>query len=153
MNSQGYQLVIAALIGGAISVFTTWLNNRFQLQREYQQWLRQQEAEQRKWYREQMHEIYKQCIFYLTKVIRGPKTGDVSKTTELCTEAEKYLVLLLANYPDKDSENFQTLVETIKNFESSGPERFDLAKDLRIRVSTLMLEDPRVNSQHSTLDF
>lgn len=148
MNSQGYQLVIASLIGGAISLLTTWLNNRFQLQREHQQWLRQQEAEQQKWYREQMYEIYKQCIFYLTKVVRGPQIGDVSTTLGWCTEAEQYLTLLLINHLDKESESFRLLVEAIDSFSSRKTDRYQLASDLKKKISALMIEDPRVNSKN-----
>ncbi len=58
MNTfSGYQIVIAALIGAAISLVTTWLNNWFQLKRE-----------QKQQYRNQLNPIYINCISLLNQV-------------------------------------------------------------------------------------
>jgi hypothetical protein len=56
-TSSGYQVVIAALIGAAISLLTTWLNNWFQLKRE-----------QKQWHRNQLNQIYTNCITLLNQI-------------------------------------------------------------------------------------
>lgn len=47
---SGYQILVALLIGGMISLLTTWVNNKSQLERDKQQWLRQEESEKHKKY-------------------------------------------------------------------------------------------------------
>lgn len=143
MNSQGYQIVIAAVIGGGISLLTTWLNNKFQLRREEQQWLRQQEAERQKWYREQLYEIYKECISCLTKVSNCYDFASF-EDFEWCVEAEKYLNLLLVNHQDKYSEPFYRLMEQITEFTSCPEIPRELATSLKNTVCSMMADDERI---------
>lgn len=130
-TSPGYQVVLAALIGAAISLFTTWLNNSFHVKREQQQW-----------YRNQLSQIYLKCIFLLNQVSNEIwlENIDVDKLRNILedfdisldanlpevaskfkadyaivpdnkvklfqnyyTEIQEQLMLLLANQPQKDS--------------------------------------------------
>jgi hypothetical protein len=147
-GSSGYQIIVAALIGGIISLFTTWLNNRFQLDREKQQWLRQEESEKQKWYREQLYEVYRKCLSLLTQIEDSPRLGNVTEGIKLLTEAKEYLTLLEINHPNRDSEEFKALQSSINIFLSEGFENNLYPTGyLKQRIIDLMASDMRINSK------
>ena len=143
-TSTGYQFVIATLIGGGISVFTTWLNNRSQLYRERQQWLRQQETERQKRYGEQLYEIYRKSISLLIKFRNSNPIGDVSERNNIYAELQEYLLLLQINCLSKNLEEQTMLISMIDSFLLADADKNSLADELKIKILETMRKDLRL---------
>jgi uncharacterized protein YnzC (UPF0291/DUF896 family) len=74
-QSPGIYIILAAVVSGTLliinNLLVTSINNNFQLEREKQQGIRQQESERQKWYREKIYDSYRTSIQVLTKIVQG----------------------------------------------------------------------------------
>jgi hypothetical protein len=70
-QSPGIYILLAAVLSSVSLLINNWINHKFQLDRENQQSIRQEESERQKWYREKIYESYRNSIHILTKVIQA----------------------------------------------------------------------------------
>lgn len=129
-ESPGIYIVLSAVVSGIMLLTSNFINNNFQLEREKQQGIRQQESDQKKWYREKIYDSYKTLIQVLTKIIqerhemnaRNRVTQDEYINLEkLYFEFNSELGLILAGYPGKDSEEFKEEIAKINKYMQSEP--------------------------------
>lgn len=170
---SAYPVVIAALIAGFISLFTSLLticlNNIFQKQRANEQWTQSQ-----------LYENYTKSISYLAKLrtlrraytydVREPRdiqahpgipshlkksvpTQNLEQATNCYSEVQEHLTHILAKHPRKNSEEFENLKISIYWFRSnyaylfssdSIPDQNNKIFELENRIFELMLNDPRL---------
>jgi len=117
--------VLAAVISGVIlTINNFWIsssNNKFQLEKEKQQRIWQEESDHKKWYREKIYDYYKKSIQILTKMMQeDAEIGfyvdmgysdkiSISKSlnvAKLNQELLAELVIIKAGHSDKDSKEF-----------------------------------------------
>jgi hypothetical protein len=108
----------ATISGIILTLNNRWItatNNQFQLEREKEQGIRQQESEQRKWYREKIYDSYKRAIQLLTEMmqieyeIENKYKIDEStpiKFHKLSLELMSEFELIIYNYPAEDFEEY-----------------------------------------------
>lgn len=104
------QTLFAVLLGGFISLATTWLNNRYQLNREKENW-----------YREQLYDNYRKCMSLLIKIQDlNSSAENLEEKRKLFVDLKEYLILVQINYPPtkvKEYQEFETEInEYIKVF-------------------------------------
>lgn len=125
-QSPGIYIICAALISGlltlASSLLTTLISNRYQLERKKQQGLRQQESDRQKWYREKIYDSYQTSIQVLTKIIQQHNTNNKKarigvdhwiELENLYLEFQSVFQIIIAGYPEKDSEDFKKELDKI----------------------------------------
>ncbi|MDB9510308.1 hypothetical protein PN499_03710 [Kamptonema animale CS-326] len=150
-QSPSVYIVGAALISGILtlvsSLLTTLINNKFQLEREKQQSLRQQESEQKKWYREKVYDSYITSIQVLTKMIQKKDEIDLRRMVHvdnfttlrnLYFEFQAYFTIIIAGHPEKDSEDFKEQLNNINKYIQEAP------LIVRHIVTNLMEQDSRI---------
>jgi hypothetical protein len=127
LSQPGLPIVLAAIISsilsGTLLIVSNIINNKFQLEREKQQGIRQQESERKKWYREKIYDSYKTSIQVLTKIMQKQyeltTTYDVDQDEsinleKLYFEFNSEFEIIRAGYADKDSEEFKEKMAKIK---------------------------------------
>jgi len=113
---DGWKYVVSSLVGGGIAIFVTFLNNRYQLRKDGQQWER-----------EKLWDGYQKCIsnlnlleslwtnldsrmelsYILLKEERGQIFG-------LYSEIYPYLYWIIYNHPNSGSKEMEFLKEIIE---------------------------------------
>ena len=150
-QSPGIYIICAALISGfltlASSLLITLISNRYQLEREKQQGLRQQESDRQKWYREKIYDSYQTSIQVLTKIIQQHNTNKKKammgvdhwiELENLYFEFQSVFQIIIAGYPEKDSEDFK---EELNKINESLQEMPLLARYI---VTSMMERDSRI---------
>ncbi|HEY9875347.1 MAG TPA: hypothetical protein V6D12_18090 [Candidatus Obscuribacterales bacterium] len=130
------QTLLAVIIGGIISFATTWLNNRYQLNREKQNW-----------YREQLYENYRKCISLLIKIQNlNSSAENLEEKRVFLTELKEYLVLLQINYPSNKIKEYQELETEINEYLKVFPNVYlnSASQKLLNRVIELLKNDLRL---------
>lgn len=150
MNPQALGPLYAVLFGTTnlvTGLMTPWISHHFQLRRERKQWIRQQEAEERKWLREELQTIYKNCIRYLTLVNCGVPIGEIAQEIKWHTEAQECLTMLLSHHPARDTPTFDAFRKDVASFseKSYGFEVKQEAGTLKEQIVNLMAQDPRLH--------
>ncbi|HEY9295146.1 MAG TPA: hypothetical protein VIQ31_02010, partial [Phormidium sp.] len=122
--------VISSILSGTLLIISNVINNKFQLEREKQQGIRQQESEKKKWYREKIYDSYRTLIQVLTKIVQGRHefynkscvTNDERINVEkLYFEFNSEFEIIIANYPNKNSEEFKERMANISKYMQENP--------------------------------
>ena len=150
-QSPGIYIILAAVVSGVLliinNLLVTSINNNFQLEREKQQGIRQQESERQKWYREKIYDSYRTSIQVLTKIVQGRHEMDTkSRFTEdehinlekLYFEFNSEFEIIIAGYPGKDSEEFKEKMANIKKYMQEKP------LIARVIITEMMEHDSRI---------
>jgi len=97
-------------------------NNDFQLKRENEQRIWQEENERKKWYREKVYDSYRKSIHVLTKIVQAKFESQYYTTINqhiqlynLYWEFISELTIITANHPDKNLTDFQEEIAKIKD--------------------------------------
>lgn len=125
--------VLAAVISGIIlTINNFWvssINNKFQLEREKQQRIWQEESDQKKWYREKIYDCYRRAIQVLTQMVQenaeisfyddmdNSESITLNKRIGLAKLSWEFfaeLAIIKAGYPDKDSKEFKDEINKIE---------------------------------------
>jgi uncharacterized protein YnzC (UPF0291/DUF896 family) len=81
-QSPGIYIILAAVVSGVLliinNLLVTSINNNFQLEREKQQGIRQQESERQKWYRKKFMILIEHRFRFRQRLYRG----DMKSTSE-----------------------------------------------------------------------
>lgn len=124
-QSPGVYIILGALISSTLliinNLWMTSINNKLQLKREKEQGIRQQESDQKKWYREKTYDSYKTAIQLLTKIIQeGSKLQTNIETpntyinlNNLHLELSSELLIIAAGHPNKDCKEFKDKINEI----------------------------------------
>jgi sensor domain CHASE-containing protein len=153
LSQPGLPIILAAFISsilsGTLLIVNNIINNKFQLEREKQQGIRQQESDQKKWYREKIYDSYKTSIRVLTKIVQERHEID---TTDYSTQ-DKYInveklyhefnsefEMIMAGYPNKDSEEFKEKMANIRKYMQEKP------LIARIIITEMMEHDSRIKN-------
>lgn len=157
---QGIYILLGAVLGSIISgtllIINTSRNNNFQLERENQQRIWQEESERQKWYREKIYESYRTSIQILTKVIQAQFKAEFTSEYDdsynpgydldleillknLYLEFSSEFSLIIVGHPDKDSKDINEI--TTKFVDKSGYKDPFLARTL---ITRIMENDPRI---------
>jgi hypothetical protein len=161
--------VIAAVISSIFSIinnqWTSWVNNKFQLEREKQQNIRQLEREDkqriweeksdlRKWYREKVYASYTKAIQILTEIIKqrvNEENGDINSPKlsmiKLFIEFDSEYIMIIRSHPDKGSNNFEKIISEI---DKSIKEEPWIARDKLIEI---MEQDSRIKPVNNNIVF
>jgi len=148
-ESPGIYIVLSAVVSGIMLLTSNFINNNFQLEREKQQGIRQQESDQKKWYREKIYDSYKTLIQVLTKIIqerhemnaRNRVTQDEYIDLEkLYFEFNSEFGLIVAGYPGKNSEAFKEKIAKINKYMQTEP------LIARIIITDIMENDSRIKN-------
>jgi hypothetical protein len=118
--------VISSIVSGIILTFNNYwmnsVNNKFQLEREKEQGIRQQESDQQKWYREKLYDSYRKAIQLLTEMMQVEYEIEnkykIDESTninfhKLSLELMSEFELIIYNYP---VENFEEYDEKVTKF-------------------------------------
>jgi sensor domain CHASE-containing protein len=151
LSQPGLPIVLAAIISsilsGTLLIVSNIINNKFQLEREKQQGIRQQENDQKKWYREKIYDSYKTSIQVLTKIVQGRHEMDAKNhaTQDQYISLEKLYLefncefeMIMAGYPDKNSEEFKEKMANIRKYIQEKP------LFARIIITEMMEHDSRI---------
>ncbi len=148
-QSPGIYIVLSAIVSGIMLITSNFINNNFQLEREKQQGIRQQENEHQKWYREKIYDSYKTSIRVLTKIVQerheidttGYSTQDKYINVEkLYHEFNSEFEMIMAGYPNKDSEEFKEKMANIRKYMQEKP------LIARIIITEMMEHDSRIKN-------
>ncbi|MEG3872399.1 hypothetical protein [Microcoleus sp. Z1_B5] len=158
--------VLAAIISGIMliinNLWTNSINNNnqlerekqqrtWQLEREEQQRIWQEKTEQKKWYREKIYDSYKTSFQVLIKIQQEEldsinKTNDIIKKYTHITNINKLILefnieftMIIANHPDKNSEEFIDKLTTIDKCLRAATIDKSLEEDSS-RVRLIMIE-------------
>jgi len=150
-QSPGIYIVLAAVVSGALLIINNFLmtsiNNKFQLDREKQQGIRQQESERQKWYREKIYNSYRTSIQVLTKIVQGRHEIDLRNMAtqdeyinldKLYFEFNSEFAIIIAGYPGKDSEEFKEKMAKINKYMQDKP------LIARVIITEMMEHDSRI---------
>lgn len=112
-------------------------NNDFQLKRENEQRIWQEESERKKWCREKVYDSYKKSIHVLTKMVQAKfesefytSINQIDADTMINQGVQQYslywefiseLTIITANHPDKDLTYFQEQIAIIKDVVMEKP--------------------------------
>jgi sensor domain CHASE-containing protein len=151
LSQPGIPIVLAAILSsilsGTLLIVNNIINHKFQLEREKQQGIRQQESDQKNWHREKIYDSYKTSIQVLTKIVQGryqlETAYDIDQDEsinleKLYFEFNSEFEMIMAGYPDKDSEKFKEKMANIKKYLNVEPL---LA---RIIITEMMEDDSRI---------
>jgi sensor domain CHASE-containing protein len=139
--------VISSILSGTLLIISNIINNKFQLEREKQQGIRQQESERKKWYREKIYDSYRTSIQVLTKIIQGRHEFHTkSHVTQderinldkLYFEFNSEFEMIIANYPNKNSEEFKERMANISKYMQENP------LIARVFINEMMEHDSRI---------
>jgi len=124
----------------------------WQIEREKQQRIWQEKSEQQKWYREKIYDCYRRSFQVLTKIQQEEldsvnKTNDNLKKNQHLSNINKFILefnieftMIIANHPDKNSEEFMEILSTIDE---------SLRKDtwmVRAIIVKIMEDDSRIKN-------
>ncbi|MEG4626340.1 hypothetical protein Q5691_18885 [Microcoleus sp. w1-18aA5] len=150
-QAPGIYIVLAALISSTLLIINnlvvTSINNNFQLEREKQQGIRQQESERQKWYREKIYDSYRTSIQVLTKIVQGRHEMDTKSIftedehinlEKLYFEFNSEFEIIIAGYPGKDSEEFKEKMANIQKYMQKKP------LIARVIITEMMQHDSRI---------
>jgi len=148
-QSPGIYIVLSAIVSGIMLITSNFINNNFQLEREKQQGIRQQENEHQKWYREKIYDSYRTSIQILTKIMQGRHemdtksifTEDEHITLEkLYLEFSSEFAIIIAGYPNKESEEFKEKIANINKYMQKKP------LIARVIITEMMEHDSRIKN-------
>ncbi len=129
------------------NLLVTSINNNFQLEREKQQGIRQQESERQKWYREKIYDSYRTSIQVLTKIMQGQHEIELGNMAtqdryinldKLYFEFNSEFAIIIAGYPGKDSKEFQEKMAKINKYMREKP------LIARVIITEMMEHDSRI---------
>lgn len=111
--------IISSIVSGIIVTLNNyWMNsanNKFQLEREKEQGIRQQESDQQRWYREKVYDSYRKGIQLLTEMMQVEyeieNKYNIDETTsvsfhKLSIELMSEFELIIYDYPVEDYEEY-----------------------------------------------
>jgi hypothetical protein len=172
-QSPGIYILLAAVLSSVSLLINNWINHKFQLERENQQRIWQQESEKQKWYREKIYESYRNSIHILTKIIQAKfpaklrseyddsynEDYDLELTVllkNLYFEFTSEFSIILVGHPYKDSKELNEIIGEILD-ESMEKNPFMA----RVVMTRMMESDPRIkdvnkgylNSENTLTDF
>jgi hypothetical protein len=116
-QSSVINVIVGALVTGILLIINTSLNNCYQLKREKEQGIRQQESDQKKWYREKVYDSYSKIIQLLTEIMEIEfeiKNNYMTMTTEnksikvnrLSLELMSEFQIIVYGYPAEEFDKF-----------------------------------------------
>jgi hypothetical protein len=157
LSQPGLPIVLAAVISsilsGTLLIVNNIINNKFQLEREKQQGIRQQESDQKKWYREKIYDSYRTSIDLLKKIIQQDdeirayniaidcQYGEIDpKINKVYLDFKTEFNIIIVDYPGNDSKDFKEKISIIRNYIEPQP---SIALDL---ITEMMVNDPRIKS-------
>ncbi|MGB3788981.1 MAG: hypothetical protein WA949_13300 [Phormidesmis sp.] len=151
--------LIGAAIGASTGLASTLLTNWLGLKKEKEQWKRNIESEHERWLRENLQDVYGNCLYSLSRLlaaseitIEAGKLGAVlSKEHQReffldYSEAQKWLGLLLIYHPSKGSGNYSASSHQIATFSNARVPQIDSVQHLRGAVINLASKDIRLHS-------
>jgi hypothetical protein len=156
-QSPNYYILLSSLISGSMLLISIVINNYFQLKREKEQRIWQEESDKRRWYREKTYDSYKKLIQTLTNIIQlqveikdnEAVTDDkYTNLTNSYVEFGSEFTMIMASHPDKNSKEFEE--KKVKIFS----EALDLDKDpwlAREMITQIMENDSRINIVNNTM--
>ncbi|MEG4488525.1 hypothetical protein [Microcoleus sp. D2_18a_B4] len=148
--------VLGSLISGGLLIMNNSRNNKYQMEREKQQRISQEESDRHKWYREKIYDSYRNSIQILTTIIKEKYKAEIKSEYDSLYESnhDLDLVLTLKNlyfeftsefsiifvgHPYKDTKEFNEIIDEILN-DSVDKDPF-LA---RVVITRMMENDPRI---------
>ena len=140
--------VLGSLISGGLLLINNSRNNDFQLERERQQRIWQQESDRQNWYREKIFEFYIVSIQTLKKSIQVQYSNTYSEGSDesdtllnnIYCEFMSEFALVLIGHPSKDNDVVKALVKEILDIALKDP------LSARALIIKMMEEDPRINA-------
>lgn len=162
----------AGLIGTAIGAVTgfagTILTGQYNLEKERHQWHRTIEQERQKWQRDNIQEIYSNCLYYLARILMASEVMVDSFGQQVpirkeehhreffsdYSEAQRWLEMLLIHHPFRTAQNppfpitpeYNALCTQIHQFSGLQMPNLNLVKPLRVSIVNLAARDPRVQT-------
>ncbi len=137
--------VLGSLISGGLLIINNSRNNEFQLERENQQRIWQEESERHKWFREKTYESYRKTIEILTNIIQLLETphentsDNKQKIFNLYFDFSSEFYIIIAGHPNKNSEKINN-VKIIEILEMVDKNPI-VARNKMIEI---MQQDPRI---------
>ena len=146
-----------AVLGTLLGVIITSV---FQIFRDRFQWQKQQELDRQKWERDQLLDIYRNCISSITAYLQSRRSvtpdpklphpsslyGGVAYNSELYGQAEAWLTLLLIYHPAKETLEYIDFENEVKALDQTP----DKLRRLLDRVVALARTDTRLLAPTST---
>ncbi|MGD1806544.1 hypothetical protein ACP6PL_14045 [Dapis sp. BLCC M126] len=126
---DGWKYVISSLVGGGMVIFSTFLNNRYQLNKDT-----------KTWEKEKLWEGYQKSISDLNSMVQMIQTTHPEKIFAMYSEISPYLYWIVHNHPNPQSEEVKALKEAMENGVFT-PDYLDLLKQMVLRV---VVKDPRI---------
>ncbi len=152
-QSPGIYILLAAGLSSVSLLINNWINNKFQLERERQQRIWQEQSDRQNWYREKIYDAYSRSIQVLTKIIQEKLdieySGEVDEKVisdrqialnKLTLEFLSEFITTVAGYPPCKNP------EEIKEKMSLVQKNLDLNPSLsRTLITEIMEQDSRIN--------
>ena len=131
MASPDFNLISSVIVGissglavATINLLNTFLSNR-----------NQRLVEKEKWLRDNLQEIYRNCIVNLSEFIEIDK-GALERKEKL-KQVKSWLSLILIYYPDSNSEESKLLRKKFDNLDLRRQEKmYDELRDLIIEIAS-----------------
>ena len=147
-QSPGIYILLAAGLSSVSLLINNWINNKFQLERERQQRIWQEESDRQKWYREKIYEYYTTLIQILKKSIQAQSSNIHPEDSyesdpyidNLYSEFTSEFALVIIGHPCKNTDEFKASVDEI--IEVALKEPFFT----RALITEMMEKDPRINA-------
>lgn len=148
-QSSVINVIVGALVTGILLIINTSLNNYYQLKREKEQRIFQEESEKQKWYREKIYDSYRSSIKLLTEMIQIQyeigKNHLVSEAKgiefhKLALELMSEFDIIIHSYPAQDFKEFdKKITEFTEHLETNT---------IRARsiLTEVMENDPRIKN-------
>lgn len=149
--------LIGAGIGASTGFISTLLSSWLSLRRERDQWERSVSAERDKWLRDNLQEIYGNCLYYLSRVLMGSEitveSGKPFAVTRIehqrelfldYSEAQKWLGLLLVYHHSPGSSEYAMLSHHISIFSREQVPNLTSVPQLRQTIISLASKDLRL---------
>jgi hypothetical protein len=158
LSQPGLPIVLAAVISsilsGTLLIVNNIINNKFQLEREKEQSIRQQESDQQKWYREKVYASYTKAIQILTEMIKQKFNGENDEIAssnlsmiKLFIEFDSEYIMIIRSHPAKESNTFK---EKISEIDKSVRKHPWIARDGIIEI---MEQDSRIKPISNNIVF
>jgi hypothetical protein len=119
-QSSVINVIVGALVTGILLIINTSLNNWYQLKREKEQAIRQEESDQKKWYREKIYDCYRKVIQLLTEMMQIEfEIKNNYMTTEnksikvhrLSLELMSEFQIIVYGYPAEEFDKFEKKID------------------------------------------
>ena len=124
LSQPGLPIVLAAVISsilsGTLLIVSNVINNKFQLEREKQQGIRQQESDLKKWYREKVYDSYSKISQLLTEMMQiefevknnyMTSENQSIKAYRLSLELMSEFERIVYGYPAEEFEEFEKKID------------------------------------------